>query len=72
MRYIEFNEQIQRELMKHPDGLTWEELKNQLKLPYTRPCQTWIKQMEDEIGLSRVRGTQRALIWKIEPTEDNN
>jgi hypothetical protein len=70
MRYVEFKELIRKELVKHPDGLTWEQLKNQLKLPYKQPCQTWIKQMEDEIGLSRVRGTQRALIWKIPASQE--
>jgi hypothetical protein len=65
MRYIEFKELIQTKLQKNPDGLTWDQLKTQLNLPYNRPCQTWIAQMEQEIGLIRVKETQRAYIWKI-------
>jgi len=65
MRYKTFKELIQKELAKHPDGLTWVELQNKLNLPYDRPCQTWIYQMEQEIGLTRNRETQRAYIWKI-------
>ena len=71
MRYKEFKELIQIELLKHPDGLTWVELKNQLNLPYDRPCQTWINQMEQEIGLLRVRGEKRAYIWKISSKVEN-
>jgi hypothetical protein len=67
MRYKEFKALIHIELLKHPDGLTWRELKDKLNLPYKRPCQTWIKQLEGEIGLSRVKGTQRAYIWKVTP-----
>ena len=65
MRYSEFKEIIQNELLKYPDGLTWIELKINLNLPYNRPCQTWIMQMEQEIGLMRVREIKRAYIWKI-------
>ena len=65
MRYIEFKALIRSELTKHPAGLTWAELKNNLNLPYNRPCPTWIKQLEAEIGLTRSKGMQRAYIWKL-------
>lgn len=67
MRYVDFRDQIQIALIESPDGLTWKELKEQLKLPYEQPCQTWLKQMEAEIGLTRSRGSQRAYTWKINP-----
>ncbi|MBN1538258.1 MAG: hypothetical protein JW908_16085 [Anaerolineales bacterium] len=65
MRYIEFRDQIQNALLKNPSGMTWKELKQQLDLPYDQPCQTWVNRLESEIGLSRERGEQRALVWKI-------
>ena len=67
MRYIEFRDQIHTELRQHPDGLTWAELKTRPNLPYKRPCQTWIGELEKEIGLSRVKGAERAYLWKIQP-----
>lgn len=65
MRYTEFRDLIKNELNNHPGGLTWDELKNQLDLPYKQPCQTWIVQMEQEIGLSRAKEDQRAFTWKL-------
>jgi len=67
MRYTEFRDLIQAELRQHPDGLTWLELKTRLNLPYERPCQTWIGELEKDIRLSRVKGTGRAYLWKIQP-----
>jgi hypothetical protein len=65
MRYVEFKKIIKDELRKTPDGLTWVELRDRLNLPYIQPCPTWIKQLEDEIGLTRVKGSGRALVWKL-------
>jgi hypothetical protein len=69
MRYIDFRDRIQNVLINHPSGLTWKELKKQCDLPYDQPCQTWVYQLEQEIGLSRERGSHRAFLWKISPTE---
>lgn len=65
MRYIEFRDQIHAELPQHSAGLTWAELKTRLDLLYDRPCQTWIGQLEKDIGLSNVKDTGCAYIWKI-------
>jgi len=65
MRYVEFREAIQRELIGNPEGLTWAELKERLGLPYEQPCPDWINRMEQEIGLTRARGAKRTFTWKI-------
>lgn len=65
MRYTEFRESIQSFLRKNPSGVTWMELRDALKLPYDRACPGWTKRLEQEIGLVRVKGAGRALIWKI-------
>jgi hypothetical protein len=67
MRYVEFRDAIASELRRVPAGLTWAELKRQLKLPYATPCPEWVKQMELEIGLSRQRSSGRALTWRVSP-----
>ncbi len=67
MRYIEFRDKIKNELHGNPAGLTWTELKQRLNLPYDHPCPTWVKQMEQEVGLSRKAGTGRAKIWRVNP-----
>ncbi|MDI3474910.1 MAG: hypothetical protein PWQ79_739 [Thermococcaceae archaeon] len=68
MRYVEFKKKIHDELLKHPEGLTWKELKTILELPYERPCPNWTKRLEQEIGLIRVKGKGRAYLWKISKT----
>jgi hypothetical protein len=70
MRYVDFRDIIQRELRKNPAGLTWAELRERLYLPYDRPCPTWVECMEREIGLSRMRGSRRAYVWKVRPENE--
>jgi hypothetical protein len=65
MRYTEFRDAIRRELRENVEGLTRAELKEGLDLPYERPCQTWVKRLEKEIGLLRVPGQGRDHLWKV-------
>jgi hypothetical protein len=65
MRYTEYRDSIRRELARSAAGRTWAELQSKLELPYARPCPTWTKQLEQEIGLVRVKGSGRALVWKL-------
>ena len=65
MRYEEFKAAIRDELRRSPAGLTWRELRDRGKLPYERACPTWTKRLEDEIGLTRLKGPGRALIWRV-------
>ena len=65
MRYVEFRDAIERELLRTPGGLTWSELRDRLDLPYDRACPTWTGQLEQEIGLKRTKGSGRALVWKV-------
>jgi hypothetical protein len=66
MRYFDFRDSIRQELIKHPQGLTWVQLRDRLHLPYRQPCQTWIARLESEIGLLRKKRIANALIWKID------
>ncbi len=70
MRYVEFRNAIEEELLENRAGLTWAELRERLNLPYKQPCPEWVKRMEEEIGLSRARGTGRAYVWRIRPDSE--
>lgn len=63
MRYTEFRDEIQTALKESPSGLTWAQLREGCGLPYDRPCPTWVKRLETDIGFSRQRGSGRALVW---------
>lgn len=67
MRYEEFKAAIRRELSVEREGLTWAELRERCGLPYERPCPTWTRRLEGEIGLTRRRrpGSGRALVWSV-------
>ncbi len=65
MRYIEFKEAIGEALRRNTDGLTWAELRERLERQYKRPCPTWTRNLEREIGLSRKKGSGRALVWRV-------
>ena len=65
MTYADFRDSIANELRRTPAGLTWAQLQDRLSLPYARPCPTWTKQLEHDIGLTRVKGESRALVWKV-------
>ena len=66
MKYSEFRDLIEKELRQSRSGRTWSDLRDRLGLPYERPCPTWVKRLEDEIGLARVKGSTRALVWTID------
>lgn len=65
MQYEEVKNIIQRELRDNPNGLTWHELKIKTGLPYKTFCPEWTLQLEKEIGLKKVKGRTRALIWRL-------
>ena len=53
MRYVDFRDAIQQELLHSPEGQTWADLRDRLALPYERPCPTWTRCLEREIGLGK-------------------
>jgi hypothetical protein len=65
MQFVEFRDLIHEELRRNPSGRTWAELKDQLQLPYERPCPTWVRRLEQEIGLVRTKRSGAALFWTI-------
>lgn len=65
MRYVDFRDAVRDELRRNPNGLTWMQLKQRRNLPYASPCSEWVKRLEKEIGLSRVKGVGRAYVWTI-------
>jgi hypothetical protein len=65
MTYVEFKQSIGSKLRKNSRGLTWNQLKTALDLPYERPCHEWVRRLEKEIGLVRRKGAGRAFVWQV-------
>lgn len=68
MKYTEFRDSIAADLQGVPSGRTWKQLQAVLMLPYTRPCPTWVRRLEREIGLVRDKRRGNALVWRIQST----
>jgi antitoxin component of MazEF toxin-antitoxin module len=64
MIYDEFKNKI-KELLESKEGLTWTEIRDGLKLPQIVPNNKWVKQMESDIGLIRVRDS-KGIVWRIQ------
>lgn len=72
MTYRKFKDLIHARLQTCGNGMTWRELKDDLGLPYDRPCPEWTRRLESEIGLIRKKGVGNALVWscKIQAGDD--
>ncbi len=62
MTYDAFRDLIEGGL-RNSRGSTWAQLREELALPYERPCPEWTRRLEEEIGLVRRKGAGRALVW---------
>lgn len=66
-KYNEFRDKVKRVLKGEKHGLTWNQLRKKSNIQYPRPCYSWIRELEDEIGLIRTR-SGRYVYWKLKKT----
>ena len=64
MTYEEFRNKIKSALQYSDHGMTWTEIRNQLKLEQVVPNNKWVRQMEKDIGLERVKDI-RGVVWRV-------
>jgi hypothetical protein len=62
--YESFKKKIENKLMQHQTGLTWSELKTKLRLTQKVPYNGWVKMLEKDIGLRRVKDS-RGMVWTL-------
>ena len=66
MTYEEFKQIIKEELTKEPTGLTWSQIRERRPELYQRfPANQWVRQMEKDIGLVRLKKAGK-VIWRLE------
>jgi hypothetical protein len=65
MSYEEFCDKIKKALAYNDHGMTWTELRNQLKLDQVVPNNKWVRHMENDIGLMRLKGSDGGVIWRV-------
>lgn len=64
MSYEEFRDKIEKVLKSNSEGLTWTEIKTKLKLPQKVPNNKWVRMMEKDIGLTRIK-EQKGTVWRL-------
>lgn len=63
MIYEEFRDKI-KNLLQYNDGMTWTEIRDKLDFPQVVPNNKWVRLMEQDIGLLRIKDP-RGLIWRL-------
>jgi antitoxin component of MazEF toxin-antitoxin module len=67
MTYEEFRDNISGLLKTEPDGLSWTEIRDRLKLRQKVPNNLWVRMMERDIRLIRMLDNKTAkTIWKLQ------
>jgi antitoxin component of MazEF toxin-antitoxin module len=65
MTYDEFRDKIKAALQYSDKGITWTQLRGHLKLDQVVPNNKWVRRMEKDIGLLRVKGKDGVVVWRI-------
>lgn len=64
MPYPEFRDKI-RQTLQYSDGMTWRQIREKLKLDQVVPNNKWVRRMEKDIGLMRVKRSDGVIVWRV-------
>jgi hypothetical protein len=62
--YEDFRDRIRSELVSNAKGLTWQELRKSLRLDQKVPNNLWVRRMERDIGLLRIK-VAGGTLWRL-------
>ena len=65
MTYVEFREKIKTTLQSANEPLTWTEVRTRASLPQLFPNNKWVRQMEADIRLQRVKDENGIIYWNL-------
>ena len=63
--YPEFRDRVRQALQYSDKGMTWTEIRAKLKLDQVVPNNKWVRQMEKDIGLMRVKRSDGVIVWRV-------
>ena len=66
--YEDFRKSIKNILQRYPAGLSWAEIKDKLNYYQKAPNNKWVRNLEKDIGLIRIR-KEGKMLWKLEYTK---
>jgi hypothetical protein len=65
MTYEQFRDKIKGALQYNDKGMTWTQIRTSLRLNQVVPNNKWVRRMERDIGLMRVKGNDGVIVWRI-------
>ena len=65
MAYDEFRDKVKQTLQYKDRGMTWTQVREQLKLDQVVPNNKWVRRLEKDIGLMRVKGSDGVILWRV-------
>ena len=65
MPYPEFRDKVKQTLQYSDNGMTWTQIREKLKLDQVVPNNKWVRQMEKDIGLMRVKRSDGVVVWRV-------
>lgn len=66
LTYEQFRDKVKQALQYKDEGMTWTQIREKLGLDQVVPNNKWVRQMEKDIGLLRVKGRDNQITWRIE------
>jgi len=66
MTYGEFREKVKETLQYQDNGLSWSQIRAKLKLDQVVPNNKWVRQLEKDIGLMRIKQKDNQIIWRVQ------
>ncbi len=65
MSYPDFRDKVRQTLQYSDNGMTWTQIREKLKLDQVVPNNKWVRQMEKDIGLLRVKRSDGVIVWRV-------
>jgi antitoxin component of MazEF toxin-antitoxin module len=65
MSYEEFRDKIKQVLQYNDKGMTWTQIRSSLKLDQVVPNNKWVRRLEKDIGLMRLKGRDGVVVWRV-------
>ena len=69
LEYEEFRDAVQATLGSTERPMTWTEIRTKSKLPQKWPNNQWVRRLERDISLLRIRDANGIIHWSLGPEE---
>jgi hypothetical protein len=65
LTYDQFKTKVKQTLQYQDNGMTWTQIRDKLGLDQVVPNNKWVRQLEKDIGLERVKQKDNQVVWRV-------